>query len=206
MNNKDNIGGFTLVEILAVVTILAILLLVAVPNINNWIGYGRKKYYEAMKTTIIDATSEYLSSNKFIRPRDGEYRVICTDILVNDDLIPKLTDYGKKECDPKGSADKKSYVVVYRKNTEKTNYEYQVCLNCEGNGYRDKNEKCYIKGLIENGANFGNQFLNKEEDAQAICGGKLGGDDKFFKDNNTNEGQNCTTGKDCKKKIALWVK
>ena len=59
MNKK----GFTLVELLAVVTILGIILVAAVPAVNRWIGRGKTESLESQKKTLVMATESYAQSN-----------------------------------------------------------------------------------------------------------------------------------------------
>ena len=56
LNNK----GFTLVELLAVVVILVIIMLVAIPNISSSIERRKIKNETKMKEVIIDASESYV--------------------------------------------------------------------------------------------------------------------------------------------------
>ena len=55
MNNK----GFTLIEILAAVVIVAILSIVSVVGYSKYIDYSRKKAYDTMAKSASEAASEY---------------------------------------------------------------------------------------------------------------------------------------------------
>ena len=48
--------GFTLIELLAVIIILGILMLVAIPSVTKYISDSRKEGYVATAKTIIDGT------------------------------------------------------------------------------------------------------------------------------------------------------
>jgi len=89
MKNKK---GFTLVELLAVITILAIIALIAVPIITNIISSSRKSanersaeiYVDSVNKAIValqSATSS-LNTNKIVP--DGEYTIMSNGNLCNE--------------------------------------------------------------------------------------------------------------------------
>jgi type IV pilus assembly protein PilA len=53
--------GFTLVELLAVIVVLGIILVIAIPNIQQIITNARKEAYERQKKFIADAAKEICS-------------------------------------------------------------------------------------------------------------------------------------------------
>ena len=55
--------GFTLVEILAVITIIGVLALLTVPAIDSIIRENKKETLEVQKNQIIDSLKEYAASN-----------------------------------------------------------------------------------------------------------------------------------------------
>ena len=55
MNNK----GFTLIEILAAIVILAILTIASIVGYTKYIDYSRKKAYDTMAKSASEAASEY---------------------------------------------------------------------------------------------------------------------------------------------------
>ena len=61
LNNK----GFTLVEVLAVVVILAILTSIAVPTVGRLITRNREEGYEKLKTNIMMAAKNYFSDYRY---------------------------------------------------------------------------------------------------------------------------------------------
>lgn len=52
--------GFTLVELLAVIVILAIILAIAIPGISNVINSSKEQAYESQKELIVNAAKKYL--------------------------------------------------------------------------------------------------------------------------------------------------
>ena len=55
--------GFTLVELLAVIVVLGIVLLIAIPNILNIINKTKEGAYERQKELIVNAAKKYVMSN-----------------------------------------------------------------------------------------------------------------------------------------------
>lgn len=56
MNNK----GFTLIELLGALIVLALILLIAVPNILDMLGTSKNKAYEILKANASTAAETYL--------------------------------------------------------------------------------------------------------------------------------------------------
>ena len=74
MNKK----GFTLVELLAVIVILSIILVIAVPSVNRYIKQSKEKAYNTQISTIIEAAQAYASANSGLLPRKEEFVVKIT--------------------------------------------------------------------------------------------------------------------------------
>ncbi|MFA5459231.1 MAG: type II secretion system protein, partial [Bacilli bacterium] len=55
--------GFTLVELLAVIVVLGIVLLIAIPNVLNIINKARGESYERQKELIVEVAKKYVTSN-----------------------------------------------------------------------------------------------------------------------------------------------
>mgnify|MGYP003571432569 CR=1 FL=1 len=53
-------NGFTLVEIIVVITILAIITVIIVPKINNTINNDKRKVCNSIEETAIDAANSYV--------------------------------------------------------------------------------------------------------------------------------------------------
>ena len=103
MNNK----GFTLIELLATILILALLMMVAVPNIMSTIDKNKRDtYVEDAKRMITLAEYEVRSNTNIELPTDGNCIVIPLGSL-------DLSDFN--EGPEGGSYDlQKSYVVIAR--------------------------------------------------------------------------------------------
>ena len=70
--------GFTLVELLAVIIILSLVLVIAVPSVNKYIKQSKEKAYDTQISTIIEAAQAYASANSGLLPRKEEFVVKIT--------------------------------------------------------------------------------------------------------------------------------
>ena len=70
--------GFTLVELLAVIIILSLVLVIAVPSVNKYIKQSKEKAYNTQISTIIEAVQAYASANSGLLPRKEEFVVKIT--------------------------------------------------------------------------------------------------------------------------------
>lgn len=66
-------NGFTLVEILAVVVILAILTLVAIPVVTHSIRLSKEKIYKEQVTRILEATEKLMQKNEELLPAENSW-------------------------------------------------------------------------------------------------------------------------------------
>ena len=126
MNNK----GFTLVELLAVITIIGIISGISVVAYNSFINNSRDRVYKTYEDTMKRETEMYLINHSDKIPLIGE----TTTIMLNDlDIEPFIN--------PNNKNDKclESKVNVTRNNDveENINLNYQVCLIC--NDYKTSN-------------------------------------------------------------------
>lgn len=65
MKFKNNKKGFTLVELLAVIVILGVLLLIAVPAVQNIISSSKKKSFESAAKLMIENAETAASLEKY---------------------------------------------------------------------------------------------------------------------------------------------
>lgn len=118
MNKK----GFTLAELLAVVAILAIIVLVAVPTFNKYILNSKDEYYLTLEKSVRTAGMEYMSENAMFLPQQiGYYSTISKQTLLASGIIENVTDSEGKECER---------VDVIVKKNKSNDYSYETCLKC----------------------------------------------------------------------------
>jgi prepilin-type N-terminal cleavage/methylation domain-containing protein len=124
MKNKY---GFTLIEILAVVAILGILSLIAVPNVIKYLKSSQEQAMATQENTIADAANLY-NEDYCIHPIGNRTCGVCTksdtisyvrlSVLENLSLIDKVK-YKDSDCDG----------VVVWDSEARTKKTYLVCEN-----------------------------------------------------------------------------
>lgn len=115
---RINKKGFTLIELLAVIIILGVLLLIAVPSVSRYIQQSREKTYASNLAKLVDAVSTEV--NSYTEP----YTFSTEEYLVVP-LVCLELERGSSEKSP-FSAYKplESYVVVTR--NANNGFDYQV--------------------------------------------------------------------------------
>lgn len=123
MQKVKNEKGFTLVELLAVIAIMAILLLVAIPNISRVRQSSLKKTMRIQEGNVKKATDLYIQDyctsgledtstypDSYARNIDEDEKYICLSDLTDEDnrYISDVT-YNRQSCNG---------VVVYTKNSK----------------------------------------------------------------------------------------
>ncbi|MCM1371019.1 MAG: prepilin-type N-terminal cleavage/methylation domain-containing protein [Clostridium sp.] len=79
--------GFTLIELMGVIVILAILSIIVVVGIDKSISEGRQDLYEKQITAIELSAKEWIIDNPNLRPMDNDPLIITIQTLVDDGRI-----------------------------------------------------------------------------------------------------------------------
>lgn len=78
-------NGFTLVELIAVITLLAIITLVSVPVIINTLRKNEQKEYEEFENLVVNAAELYVERNRTLFPEldniGGTIEVSADDLI-----------------------------------------------------------------------------------------------------------------------------
>ena len=140
--------GFTLIEILAVIVILGILTLIAVPIVSNYIVDSRNKTYLAHEKDMEEAAKSYTiecidgKENCILPIKDNSSEIHLSELIEKGYTERLQNPQGEGYCN-----EELSYVRVL--NTGKSDYEYQACLYC-GNYVTESND-CVPVGEVEGG-------------------------------------------------------
>lgn len=119
--------GFTLMELLVSIVILALILAISIPNIHNTINNGYKKVYELNLTELKEVANGYIIKENTII-QEGETKIINISDMVSSEIIKPVIDPQSKEpCE--------GYVIV-RKNDGI--YSFSPYLKC-GDNYESDN-------------------------------------------------------------------
>lgn len=121
-----NKKGFTLIEILAAITILGILTGIAVVSVTKVIENGKKEHYNAAEENMSLAGQSYVQQNRSALPKAiGQKQKVYLKTLVDKKYIQPVKDYSDNECDLE-----KSYVQIYK--YSQSDYSYVTYLKCPG--------------------------------------------------------------------------
>ncbi len=85
MNKK----GFTIVELLVTITLLAIISTISVISITSFINKNKENNYEILKNTILEASKEYVADNRY---GNIEPSITAQYLLDNHYITSGLTD------------------------------------------------------------------------------------------------------------------
>ena len=120
MNDK----GFTLIELIAVIVLIAIVGIVASLAIGNYTSYGFTTVNDQLDKQLVLSAKMYYADNKVELRKLGSKRVSYETLKSSGYITNDMVDYYGNSCN-------KSYVVVYMENNK---YKYAGCIICD-NGY-----------------------------------------------------------------------
>ncbi len=150
MNNK----GFTLVEVLATFAVMAIILGIAFPAVDNLYLENKKEIYKSYESGFLAAAKLYVDQydRDLWTKSQTEHNAVCVKITYNDikceDLIKKFTGQSKKE-----SVDENNSYIYAIKSGSKVTYEVFLTIKNNSNAILYKSD-AYSKTTITNcGAN-----------------------------------------------------
>ena len=125
--------GFTLVELLAAMVILALLIFVGTMTVSNIFDNTKDNYYRSLENTLSIAGNEYFNDNREDRPID-DYNFVDMETLVSHEYMDELMTYdGKEKCSSETG------VYIYNEGNEN---QYEVFLVCD----EYKSEGVYCNG------------------------------------------------------------
>lgn len=130
---KKNNKGFTLVELLGVMTIMGILMVVAIPAVTKYLTRSRNTSTDTMVKSAYEAMENYMMDNDVLIGVGSSQTFDVSDLVKEQYLEPLKDPIGNEaRCDGSGST-----VVVKRDNNTTgglINYKYTVTIKCPQSG------------------------------------------------------------------------
>ena len=127
-----NKNGYTLVELLAVIIIIALLTTVAVISYSYFIRKANESAYDNYIDSMHEAAIMYFSKNTWNIPNINEKVYICTNNCPSNSFI-NMSDLGLSDIyNPKNDDDKclNSYIEVEREDKSVISMKYHIYLKC----------------------------------------------------------------------------
>lgn len=125
---KINNTGFTIVELLAVITILGILTVLVILSFSSLMSRSKDEYYKNQEEMLVLAAREYYSDYRSELPKEiGAISSVTVQTLVALNYIDEVVGYDNELCDIDNSE-----VKVLKVSEE--DYQYEASLIC--NGYK----------------------------------------------------------------------
>jgi len=120
---KKHINAFTLLEMLAAVVILAVVMFVAIPKLNDVIGFSKGRTFEQTKSNVEDAAHGYfLEHPELVYFKSGKAVLYLSD----------LSEYIGEVVDPNGELCNGRIVIT---DDGESKYDFDADLTC-GEGYQ----------------------------------------------------------------------
>lgn len=124
---KNNKKGFTLIELLAVIIILGVLLLLAVPSVTKYIERGRLSTYKSSISSMVSVVS-----NEVNMMEDDNYKFSSTEYLVVPFVCIDL-ERGNNTKSPFNTYNVENSMVIVTRNAN-NGYNYYISAK-DANGY-----------------------------------------------------------------------
>lgn len=122
--NKTSNKGFTLIEIIGIVVILAVIMIVTVPMLETTLRNSDKKRIETFKKNLVLVCDNYIVNNDLLN--QSNITIELSELLNQNyiDEIPEVLSDDPLATTSEGDKNYYSYVVAAKQNGE---FKYQLC-------------------------------------------------------------------------------
>ena len=134
---KINKKGFTLVELLAVIVIIALLSSIAAISYTTFVNSTRDRVYKTYEDTMKASAEMYLIDNPNMIPSiNGNTKLYLNDLLINNDIEQIKNPKDSNDICSSSNTANDSYISIERGTNVEGNFNltYKVCLRCSS-GY-----------------------------------------------------------------------
>ena len=152
MKNKR---GFTLIELIAVIVILGLVLLIAIPFFSGTLKTFRDDYYNNLNGNMLNAGKEFFNDNRLYLPHKYlDSAIVDANTLNEEQILEELKDYNGNKCEKF-----ESYVIAIRKSTDEVTYD--TCIKCLDDNYDNFDEKEACSLAWKEGEGFSEVIFDK---------------------------------------------
>ena len=130
MQKKIKKKGFTLVELLIAIVIIALLSGMGIISYRSVFSTAEERYYNAIESNLLLAGNDYFEDHRDILPAGSEYSSVSLADLIENKYIEEIVDTEGNLCS-------EGTVYAYRENNK---FKYEVCLDC--GGYKSDGKYC----------------------------------------------------------------
>ena len=171
---KSNRKGFTLIELIAVVVILGVIALIAVPAVTYYLSGAQNDAYKIAEQNLADAAYNMFADcagvgdlevcSQYSVPDGGNYVTVPASVLIANGYLDPIADPAKQGsyCD-----ENNSFAIIMNDATDtdfNAKLSYKACLSCSKYQSTDCNFESNPTDRIDNPADFTvNQCENFED-------------------------------------------
>lgn len=171
---KSNRKGFTLIELIAVVVILGVIALIAVPAVTYYLSGAQNDAYKIAEQNLADAAYNMFADcagvgdlevcSQYSVPDGGNYVTVPASVLIANGYLDPIADPARQGsyCD-----ENNSFAIIMNDATEtdfNAKLSYKACLSCSKYQSTDCNFESNPTDRIDNPADFTvNQCENFED-------------------------------------------
>ena len=152
-----NRKGFSLIELIAVIVILGLILIIAIPQFTGSLKTFRTDYYKSLDGNVLNSGKAFFSDNRIYLPNKYlDSAIVDVNTLIDEKYLKELKDYNGASCNIK-----ESYVIAIRKSKDEITYD--VCIKCLNDNYDNFDEKESCSIAWKEGEGFSEVIFDKPE-------------------------------------------